>query len=68
MSTQTLPHLVVPPTQVSAQTLFEQTWPAAHTVPQAPQFAGSFLVLVQALPHLVAPPEHTSPQTPLPQT
>ena len=33
MSTQLEPHLVLPPTQVSAQPPEEQTWPVGHTTP-----------------------------------
>jgi hypothetical protein len=37
-STQLVPHAVCPGTpQTVPQTPIEQTWPAAHTVPHAPQ-------------------------------
>ena len=41
------PHAVVPVAHVSAHVPFEQTWPATHTVPQAPQFSGSLVVAEQ---------------------
>jgi hypothetical protein len=52
--------LVVPPTQLSAHALAEQTWPPEHAVPHPPQFDGSFVVSTQAVPHLVVPPLQTS--------
>ena len=68
MSTQELPHFVVPPVHESPQVLAEQTSPEAHTVRQSPQWAGSFVVLTQALPQSVVPPEHCNPHTPFEQT
>ena len=49
-----------------------QTWPGEHTVPHAPQFLGSIVVLVQRLPQFIVvgghvsvpmhlPPSHFSP-------
>src|SRR6185369_14080593 len=35
--------------------LLEQTWPAAHATPQAPQLAGSVLMLTQALLQTAVP-------------
>ena len=45
VSTQSLPHLVEPPTQVRAHTPAWQTSPLAQAVLQLPQLAGSFFVL-----------------------
>jgi hypothetical protein len=42
----------------------EQTWPAAQASPQAPQLAGSTLVVTQLSPHWVVPPVHSSWHSP----
>src|SRR4051812_41820647 len=68
LSTQKLPHLVLPPPQVTEQTPAEQTWLALHVVPQAPQFLGSLLLSTQRLPHLVLPPPQVRAHTPAEQT
>jgi hypothetical protein len=41
VSTQLVPHCVLPPRQVSAQTPFAQTSFDPHAVPHDPQLAGS---------------------------
>jgi hypothetical protein len=58
VSTQRLPHLTVPPPQLTAHAPCEQTSPVPHLVPHAPQFSGSRPTTV-----------HTPPQTcePAPQ-
>ncbi len=64
MSTQAVPHLVLPPVHASAHALPEQTIPLAHGFVQPPQLAGSFVVSTQAVPHLVVPPAQLSAQAP----
>jgi hypothetical protein len=41
---------------------------AGQTVPQAPQFASSFLTSTHSVPHLVKPAPHVVPQVPFEQT
>ena len=50
VSTQTLPHLVLPAAQLSAQLPETQTSPAAHALPQLPQRMGSFVTSTHWLP------------------
>ena len=45
-----------------------QSCPAAHAVPQAPQFAGSVSVSTQLLPHCVEPPRHATAHCPIEQS
>jgi hypothetical protein len=52
VSTHLDPQSVVPPPQLRAHVPCEQTSPASHALPQAPQLLGSMDVLVQAAPHI----------------
>jgi hypothetical protein len=52
-------HCCSPAAQLLEQALCEQTWPAAHIVPHAPQLSGSPVVLTQAWPHACRPDVHT---------
>jgi hypothetical protein len=57
--TQLLPHAVVGAEHIAEQPDGPQNGAAEpHTVPHAPQFAGSELGFTQALPHLMKPVEH----------
>jgi hypothetical protein len=47
-----VPHFVVPPPQLSAHAPCEQTSPAPHFLPQAPQFSLSRAMAVQLVPHI----------------
>jgi len=51
------PAPVAPAAPVGAAThaLFEQIWPAVHTMPQLPQLAGSLTVFTQAFEHALVP-------------
>jgi len=62
VSTQEDPHNWSDPAQPLAHLLCEHTKPAAHAVPQAPQFFGSDVVSTQLVEHIVCPARH--PQTP----
>jgi hypothetical protein len=55
VSTQVLPHFVVLPTHERPHAPCEQTSPAAHFVPHAPQLFSSLDVIVQAPPHESCP-------------
>ncbi|HYP89464.1 MAG TPA: hypothetical protein VEQ59_14955 [Polyangiaceae bacterium] len=44
----------MPPAQTKPQAPTEQTCSAEQALPQAPQFAGSFVVLTQVSPHAVS--------------
>ena len=68
VSTHAPLHLVVPPTQESAQTPAEQTCPLAQAFPQLPQLAGSFLVSTHDCPQAWLPPVHALPHLPAEQT
>ena len=57
LSTQALPHSVVPAVQVVVQTPAEHPWPPRQAVPQAPQLAESVCVLTHSPAHNVVP-EH----------
>jgi hypothetical protein len=60
--------LVAPPAHWSAHWPWEQTWPAAQAVPQAPQLAGSSWVSKQRFPHFVVPPRQSTTHEPREQT
>jgi hypothetical protein len=53
VSTQVVPHCVLPDGQLSEHAPDMQRSPAAHALPHVPQLAGSTLVAVQAPPHCV---------------
>jgi hypothetical protein len=57
-----------PAAQVSAHAPCEQTSPALHFVPHAPQFDGSTFVSTHVAPHFVVPPTHSSAHSPFAQT
>jgi glycerol kinase len=48
----------VPDPQTPAHAPFTHSWPAAHALPQLPQFAGSTFVSTQADPHIELPAPH----------
>jgi hypothetical protein len=67
-STHACPQSWALPAHAVVQCPVEQTWPAAHALPHAPQFFGSLAVFTHDAPHLVspevhaqAPPEQTPP-------
>jgi hypothetical protein len=68
VSTQALPHLVEPPTQVRPHWPLEQTSPAAQAWLQTPQLAGSFAASTHKAPHRVEPPAQSSAHCPAEQT
>src|SRR5580704_4811342 len=68
VSTQLDPHWVVPPPQLVAQALCEQTLPLGQTVPHVPQLALSVWVVVQEPPQSVLPAPHADAQVPALQT
>lgn len=58
-STQAEPQVIVPVGHgPGAHLPAAQTCPVGHTVPHAPQFAGSLAVVVHAVPHKVIPVMH----------
>lgn len=67
MSTQAVPHGVVPPEHTRPHTPLTQLWPAAHAVQLAPQNIGLLVVSTHDVPHLVVPIGHTSVHTPVTQ-
>jgi len=60
VSTQELPHFVVPPAQLSAHAPAEQTCPGVHAVPQTPQLSGSLVTSTQPPLHDVCVPVHAT--------
>jgi hypothetical protein len=77
VSTQAPPHAVSAPAHIAVQTPALQTCPAAHALPQAPQFVASVVTLTHAPPQAVwptghvhapalheLPPPHREPQAP----
>ena len=60
------PHLLCPEGQTRLQAPVTQTCAASQALPQAPQFLGSILKLVQMLPHFSVPGPQTSPRSYLP--
>jgi hypothetical protein len=62
------PQFVSPGAHDAWHVLFEQTSPASHALPHAPQFCGSLVVSRQLCPHFVVPPEHVSAHVPFEQT
>jgi hypothetical protein len=56
--TQESPQVVVSAEHMPTHTLPSQSSPAAHLVPQPPQFAGSLRVSAQTPPQSVSAPPH----------